>query len=231
MPVQQPIRLYFDVVSPYTWLALLEAGAFARRNGIVWDPRPVVYGALLGAWDLVGPVEVPVKRDYTFRDVARCARLLGRRLVGPPAHPFRSVAALRAFLLFRPAVPPLPLAVALADAAWGEGRDLTDPSVLAWVVERAGADPAGLEARLRDDGVKRELHEATEEARARGVFGVPTFEHEGRLFWGHDRLPHLEAVLQGRLPVSPPEVEEVLRRPAGARRVSERSCRGRRRPS
>lgn len=219
MPAQRTIRLYFDVVSPYTWLALLEAGAFARRNGIIWDPRPVVYGALLGAWGLLGPVEVPVKRDYTVRDVARCARLLGRRLVGPPAHPFRSVEALRAFLLFRGTVPPLPLAVALADAAWGEGRDLTDASVLAEVVRRAGADPAGLEARLRDDGVKQELRDRTEEARGRGIFGVPTFEYDGRLFWGHDRLPHLEAVLQGRLPASPPEVEEVLRRPAGVRRV------------
>jgi len=32
------------------------------------------------------------------------------------------------------------------------------------------------------------LREQTEEARARGVFGAPTFFARGELFWGNDRL-------------------------------------------
>ena len=37
----------------------------------------------------------------------------------------------------------------------------------------------------------------TDEASARGVFGVPAFEVEGRLFWGLDSLPMLRAYLDG----------------------------------
>ena len=41
-------------------------------------------------------------------------------------------------------------------------------------------------------------HEALlEEARARGVFGVPTFVADGHSFWGNDRLVLLEALLKG----------------------------------
>jgi len=44
----------------------------------------------------------------------------------------------------------------------------------------------------------RARHEALiDEAHARGAFGVPTFFLGGRMFWGNDRLPLLEAALRG----------------------------------
>src|SRR5439155_24409662 len=94
------VAFYLDFVSPYTWLALTQAEAFVVRHGIRWELRPVVYSALLDAHRLIGPVETPAKRRYTFLDVARSARRLGLRLVGPPAHPFRSIEALRTLTLF-----------------------------------------------------------------------------------------------------------------------------------
>ena len=51
--------------------------------------------------------------------------------------------------------------------------------------ESAGALPKAL------------LRANTDEASARGVFGVPAFEVEGRLFWGLDSLPMLRAYLDG----------------------------------
>jgi hypothetical protein len=45
--------------------------------------------------------------------------------------------------------------------------------------------------------VKAELRAHTDVAIQRGVFGVPTIELEGRLFWGLDALPMLRAALQG----------------------------------
>jgi 2-hydroxychromene-2-carboxylate isomerase len=43
-----------------------------------------------------------------------------------------------------------------------------------------------------------ERHEGLiDEAERRGAFGVPTFFLEGRMFWGNDRLPLLEATLRG----------------------------------
>ena len=48
--------------------------------------------------------------------------------------------------------------------------------------------------RTDDDQV---LRAATDAAIARGVFGVPTFELGGRLFWGLEALPMLRAALLG----------------------------------
>src|SRR5256885_127511 len=61
------VQFYLDFVSPYSWLALMQAEHFAVEHGVHWEPRPVVYAALIDAHGLIGPVETPAKRRYTFR--------------------------------------------------------------------------------------------------------------------------------------------------------------------
>lgn len=78
---------------------------------------------------------------------------------------------------------------------------------LPWRAEGAAADDAGRLAQLtaqlapaRDPAsaeVKLALKQATDAAQAAGVFGVPTFALDGRLFWGLDALPMLRAHLEG----------------------------------
>jgi 2-hydroxychromene-2-carboxylate isomerase len=45
--------------------------------------------------------------------------------------------------------------------------------------------------------VKDQLKAHTEEAIARGLFVVPTFAVDDKLFWGFDALPMLRAYLEG----------------------------------
>jgi 2-hydroxychromene-2-carboxylate isomerase len=76
--------------------------------------------------------------------------------------------------------------------AWQGGADAADPARLA-ALQAALAparDPQGAD-------VKQALHEATAQALARGIFGVPTLVCEGRAFWGADALPMLRAALLG----------------------------------
>jgi 2-hydroxychromene-2-carboxylate isomerase len=214
------VKFHLDFVSPYTWLALMQSERFALEHRVLWEPCPVVYAKLLDANGLVGPVETPAKRRYTFHDVARSAHRLGLRLSGPPQHPFRSLEALRTLQVFRRDPRALRLAVMLSDACWGEGRDLTDAGVLRDVVARAGLDTEGLEERIASPEAKQGLRESTDEALVLGVFGVPTFLHDGELFWGHDRLDLLAERLAGRVPPARELTGNILDRPRGADRKS-----------
>jgi 2-hydroxychromene-2-carboxylate isomerase len=218
MSARRVVPFYLDFVSPYTWMALMQADHFAEEHGIEWEPRPVVYAALLSAHGLVGPVETEAKRHYTLLDVGRCAHRLGLSLSGPPEHPFRSLDALRTLYLFREDPAALNLAVGLSNACWGQGRRLTDPAVLRDVVESVGLDPAGLEARIATDEVKLGLRRATDAAVGLGVFGVPTFVCDNELFWGHDRMAHLAERLAGRVPPARELVGDLLDRPKGVER-------------
>ena len=47
------------------------------------------------------------------------------------------------------------------------------------------------------DAVKAARRRASDEAIARGLFGVPTFTVDDKLFWGFDALPMLRAWLEG----------------------------------
>jgi len=212
------VALFFDFVSPYSWLALMQARPFAEQHAVRWQPRPVVYAKLLEHHGLVGPAETATKRRYTFHDVDRCARDLGLSVEGPPTHPFRSLEALRTATLFGDDPRALDLCVALADACWSEGRDLTDVAQLVRVVAEAGLDATRLSERIGGDEVRERLRRTTAEAVERGVFGVPAFVLGDELFWGHDRLGHLAARLEGRLGPSGDNVWRILDRPFGVRR-------------
>ena len=212
------MRVWFDFVSPYSYLALTRLEEFGARHGVEWKPLPVFYAALLDANHLVGPAETRVKRRYTMTDVLRSAELLGVPLVGPPNHPFRSLEALRVATLFADDPRALALDLALSSACWGEGRELTDWGVLADVVERAGLDATDLEARASAPAVKAALRDRTTAAIEAGVFGVPTFGLDGELFWGHDRLEHLAARLEGRLPDLDARAAILEARPRGSDR-------------
>lgn len=220
----RPVRLWFDYLSPYSYLALARAEPFAAEHDVAWEVRPVLYAALLDATGLTGPAEIPIKRRYTIHDVARCASLLGIPLVGPPVHPFRSLEALRATTLFLDDPRAACLAVALSRAAWAEGRDLTRLETIEVVVEATGLDASDLAGRIGSPEAKAMLRSLTDEAISAGVFGVPTFGLDEELFWGHDRMGHLAARLEGRLPEVDDRVDAILARPRGADRpgVAER---------
>ncbi len=227
------VRVYFDFVSPYSYLALTRLAAFGARYGVRWEPAPVFYAALLDANQLVGPAETSAKRRYTLTDVLRAAALQNVPLVGPPTHPFRSLEALRVATFYAGDPLALELSVALSRACWADGRDLTDWDVLADVVQDVGMgslertsasclgptlDADTLAARASALEVKRALQERTAAAIAAGVFGVPTFELDGELFWGHDRLDHLAARIEGRLPDLSAQSTVLEGRPRGSDR-------------
>ncbi len=216
------VPFYLDFVSPYAWLALAVAEAFAQRHSVRFEPRPVVYGVLLDAHGLVGPAESPAKREYTFHDVSRCADLAGLRFSGPPEHPFRSLEALRTVCLFADDPRALELSVALADACWGQGRSLSDLAVIGDVVESVGLSAKDLNRRVAGEAAKRSLREFTRQAIDVGVFGVPTFVYGEELFWGHDRMPSLADRLAGRPGPSKDRAREALSRPRAIDRKRQR---------
>lgn len=218
MAEKRTVPFYLDFISPYSWMALMQAERFAAEHGFQWEMRPVVYAALLDAHGLTGPAETPAKRRYAFHDVVRCAQSLGLKFEGPPEHPFRSLEALRTLYAFRDDPAALRLAVRLSDACWGEGRSLADPRVIREAVASVGLDATALDRRIAEDAVKQGLRRTTEAAIRLGVFGVPTFVVDDELFWGHDRLDHLARRLSGEVPPSVELVRSFLARPRGVDR-------------
>lgn len=216
MASPERITFYFDFISPYAFIAWTQVHAIAERNGRAVDPIPVLFAGLLDAHGTKGPAEIPAKRVYTFRDAYRKAHRLGLTLRPPPSHPFNPLLALRvASLPFTP-VERRRLIDALYAATWVDGTGIETPESVAAAAQKAGFDGAALVLAAQQPEAKLRLREATAQAVARGVFGVPTVIAEDEIFWGTDGLDHVETCLRGEDPV--PKDLSWAERPASAMR-------------
>jgi len=220
------LRYYLDFISPYAYLGWPQARALAERCGLELRPVPVLFAAMLDAYGHKGPAEIEPKRIYTFKHVTRLAHELGVPLRPPPAHPFNPLLALRIASLPRlTAAERLQVIDALYELVWAKGEGATDPVVVTRALEAAGLP--GAAAMVTDAGTpeaKERVRKQTEDALARGVFGVPTFEVErtGEIFWGQDSIPHVERHLAGKDPVTPAWLEQWKDLPKAAVRPGSR---------
>ena len=102
---------------------------------------------------------------------------------------------------------------AIFNAGWSEAQDLGDVANLISILKRAGIATEGFEQKIKLVEIKNALIRETDNAIARGVFGVPTIIIKEQLFWGNDQYDHMQLLLEGNDPVSPDELDSFTDRP------------------
>ena len=187
------ITFYLDFISPFAWLAFEHLPVALKGISYSVSYKPVLFGAILKHHGQLGPAEIAPKRDWTYRHVLWLAHSLGVPLQMPASHPFNPLGLLRlAVACDADGTPNRYVCETLLRHVWCGGAEASDAARLQTVTEQLIPKRAA-----SSDEVKAQLKANTDEAIARGVFGVPTFEVEGKLFWGVDALPMLRAYLLG----------------------------------
>ncbi|QDL91990.1 2-hydroxychromene-2-carboxylate isomerase [Paroceanicella profunda] len=189
---------YFMVtVSPYTYLAGLELEALAARHGAEIVYRPFAIGKVFEATGTpLPPQRHPSRQSYRLKDIARSAAAAGLPINVKPRHwPVNPVPSCAAVIAAQEAGSPNvgALAHALLAACWAEERDIADEAEVKACMSAFDVDPALLDRRLLASVETFERNTAL--ALEKGVFGAPTYVVGEEVFWGHDRLGHLEAHL------------------------------------
>lgn len=209
------IQLYFDFISPYSYLASQLIARRPEYQALELVYRPVVFGTMLSRLGTKGPGEIPSRRRQGLQDVLLLAQLYDIPLAGPPTHPFNSLYALRS-VCAAPSDKQGPLTAAYFAATWGRGESLEDMAVLRRCLAEVGVtqDPEeAASARENRAAVKANTAELLE----RGGWGVPSFWLDDLLLFGHDRLPLLVAYAEGRVQQAPAQLDELLARPQPGR--------------
>jgi len=171
----------------------------------------VLFAAMLNHRGQKWPAELPTKRRYSYRWSYWWAGSLGIPLRYPAAHPFNPLHHLRLAV----ACGPRPDAVrTIFDSIWTTGADASDPAQFASLLKDLGVSKEKLESAE----VKNALRKNTEDAIQRGVFGVPTIEVDGELFWGADSLEFLKAFLKDSSVVKNREMQRLDNLPVAAAR-------------
>jgi 2-hydroxychromene-2-carboxylate isomerase len=188
------LRFSFDPISPYAYLAFERLPQVLEGVSYEVSYQPILFAGLLKHWGQKGPAEIAPKRDWTYRQVSWLAHQLGVPMQLPAQHPFNPLALLRLALASSRAglTPNRWVCEQVLHHVWRGGADANEPARLAALTQTLAPkrDPASAE-------VKDELQAATAAAAARGLFGVPSVEVDGRVFWGLDGLDLLSAFLRG----------------------------------
>lgn len=205
------LEFWFDFSCPFAYVASAQVEKLVERTGSVLDPRPMLLGGVFkarGTPQNLAATLNPAKARHNLADMQRQARRAGLRLQMPANHPMRTVEALRCVLA---AGISMPLVHRIFHAYWVENADIATRPVLARAIAEVGLDAEAVLARAGSPEIKEELRRRTDEAVARGVFGVPTFFVNEALFWGQDRMDMVEEALGGepvaraRRPTAPVE--------------------------
>ncbi|SFP09649.1 2-hydroxychromene-2-carboxylate isomerase [Ralstonia sp. NFACC01] len=191
------VEFFFDVGSPYSYLAYHQLPKIAQAKGadIVW--RPMLLGGVFQATGNSSPATIPAKGRYSNVDLERWAKHFGVPIQQNPHFPINTLQLMRGAvgMQLRSDAEFHRYLTAIFSAMFEHPRNLGDLQELAAVLEAAGISPALMLELVQDDRIKQTLRKTTEEAVARGVFGAPTFFVGDEMFWGQDRLHFVEAAL------------------------------------
>lgn len=184
----ETIKLYYDFKSPFTYLAMEPAYKLEETHRVRLRFIPLEL-AIREAYG--GELEQRAQRDwdkvrYLYMDMRRFANERGMIIRGPQKI-FDSRLALMSGLYadrngrFRP------YADRVFERFFKRELNIEDFDALAAVMVEVGLDAASFRRYADSDG-PRDLRTAAAEAERDGVFGVPTFNVAGELFWGNDRV-------------------------------------------
>lgn len=187
-------EFFFDISSPWTYIAFHNARPICEEFGINITWRPILVG---GIFNTINPSvyatrehPVPAKAAYQDKDIADWARVSGLRLKWTPSvFPVNSVKVMRGCLVAERTGRLVDVASVFFDLYWAEDQDISQDDILSLGCERIGFDRDAFFDGIAEPEIKQRLKDNTEELIRRGGFGTPTmFINNNDMYFGNDRL-------------------------------------------
>lgn len=204
---QSQLEFWFEFGSNYSYLSVMRIEHLAREAGVRIAWRPFLLGPIFRdlGWNSSPFVLQAEKGRYTWNDMRRRAAKYGLAFNMPSSFP-------------RTALLPMRVALLAADEPWVgsfcqrvmvqnfvDDLDIAQPDNTRRALEGLAADPDAFMAAAQGEDIKARLREQTGQARARGIFGAPTFFVGDEMFWGDDRLEDaLDFAVKAALESTPP---------------------------
>jgi len=188
---EQPI-FYYDLGSPYAYLA---AERMQRVLPVVPVWQPILLG---GIWKETGGRSWATtdRREAGMREIEERAERYGLLpLKWPAGWPNNTLQAMRAAVFAQQGGRAVAFSLAAFRQAFAGGKDLSDVDNVLIAAAACELHPRAVMKGIELQSTKDRLREATADACARGVRGVPTVAVGDQLFYGDDRLEEAAAAL------------------------------------
>ena len=183
------IDFYFDIISPYSYIAHKKIKKITENKKITFNYKPILLG---GLHNLAG-ISAPAFNKYKMKNMQSDCELISKKndisFKWNLKFPINSLSIMRGYLQVNEDQKKDYLDT-FFDAYWKDNLDLSLENELCKLLNFLNIDTEIFFKEIKHQSVKNNLKELTSDAFKKEVFGAPTFIVKNKIFWGQDRLEY-----------------------------------------
>ena len=182
------IDFYFDISSPYSYLAHEQIKRFEKENKIKVNYMPILLGGIHQLANITAPGLNPSRAKHMIKDLKICADWFKVKFQFNRYFPLKTVNIMRGALVAEKEGFLNNYVDQFYKAAWVDSLNLNDGKILERFIKNMDINPKSFIEKLSDQKIKDDSKTKTNNAFKKGVFGAPTFIVGSKMFFGQDRL-------------------------------------------
>jgi 2-hydroxychromene-2-carboxylate isomerase len=179
------IDFYFDIISPYSYLA--HKKIITLKKKINFNYKPILVGGLHNLQGITAPAFIKSKLNHMINDCILFAKKDNIEFIWNSKFPINSLSLMRGYLFIEHDKKELYLNI-MFDGYWKDNLDLSKEENLIKLLKKCNIDDKIFLEGIKDSKIKDDLKSVTREAHNKDIFGAPTFVVNNKIFWGQDRL-------------------------------------------
>ena len=183
------IDFYFDVISPYSYIAHKKIQKIKESQKVIFNYKPILLG---GLHNLAG-INAPAFNKYKMKNMQSDCELVSKKnnisFMWNSKFPINSLSIMRGYISLNETQKDDYLNT-FFDAYWKDNLDLSSEREFSELLGSLKIDSKIFFEKIKQQSIKDDLKRLTSDAFEKEVFGAPTFIVNNKIFWGQDRLEY-----------------------------------------
>ena len=183
------IDFYFDVISPYSYIAHKKIQKIRENQKTIFIYKPILLG---GLHNLAG-INAPAFNKFKMKNMQSDCELVSKKndisFTWNSKFPINSLSIMRGYLSIDDSQKEKYLDI-FFNAYWRDNLDLSSEQEFSKLLDTLEIDSNIFFDKIKQQSIKDDLKKLTSEAFEKEVFGAPTFIVNNKIFWGQDRLEY-----------------------------------------
>ena len=183
------IDFYFDIISPYSYIAHKKIQKIKENQKIIFNYKPI----LLGGLHNLAEITAPAFNKYKMKNMQNDCELISKKnnisFKWNLKFPINSLYIMRGYLQVSEKQKEIYLNT-FFDAYWKDNINLSSENEISKLLKVLDIDVKIFFKEIKEQSIKNNLKELTSDAFRKEVFGAPTFIVKNKIFWGQDRLEY-----------------------------------------
>ena len=183
------IDFYFDVISPYSYIAHKKIQKIKESQKVIFNYKPILLG---GLHNLAG-INAPAFNKYKMKNMQSDCELVSKKnnisFMWNSKFPINSLSIMRGYISLNETQKDDYLNT-FFDAYWKGNLDISSEKEFSELLGSLKIDSKIFFEKIKQQSIKDDLKRLTSDAFEKEVFGAPTFIVNNKIFWGQDRLEY-----------------------------------------